>query len=57
MSTAEFSIGESVWYKGKKWEIADHYNGTYCLWIRHKITGKRIEELDEWIPEAQLAKV
>jgi len=46
-----FEIGELVWYKGKKWEIADHLKGTYALW-----SSDHAQEVDGWIPEDQLSK-
>lgn len=47
-----FDVGETVWYKGEKWLIADHLNGKYLLW--KKAGGK---EVNCWIPENQIAKV
>lgn len=27
-----FELGQAVWHKGRKWEVADHLNGSYALW-------------------------
>jgi hypothetical protein len=39
-----YNIGETVWFDGTKWEIADGlFNGGYALWRKDK-DGKVIEE-------------
>lgn len=49
-----FEIGEIVWYKGKKWQVADHLNGKYLLWSSD--AGHK-KEIKDWIPENQLSKI
>ena len=49
-----FEIGEIVWWRGKKWEVADHLNGRYLVWSPDEEHKRQPEE---WIPEDELAKV
>ncbi len=39
----KYEIGETVWFQGKKWKIADCWNGGYALWNKDK-DGKVMEE-------------
>ena len=34
-----YSIGQIVWFEGKKWEIADKMNRSYYLGIRNNLGG------------------
>ncbi len=57
-----FEIGELVWYKGKKWEIADRgirgeLVGRYALWSPENNEGNHKEEVDGWIEEKLLSEV
>lgn len=54
-SRGRIEVGETVYHKGQKWEVADHLNGTYCLWVRDA-TGRVVREKDGWIHGSELAR-
>lgn len=53
----EYKIGETIWFNGQKWEIADRHNGEYALWKQREKNDKRSKVIVNWIPERYIASI
>lgn len=52
ITLSKFEIGEQVWYKGGRWEIADHLHRYYLLWKSEDFDV----QVPDWVPEDEIAR-